>query len=324
MRTCIRVVPVGIILLTLCFQVTEGNAAEQGSSVAIISSVSGETHIAHPSGTQQTDQPKFRGPIIYGDHLSTGKDSSLGLLVGQNSLLTMRELSEVRIAETTRNKQILELAKGKVCLAVSRSTDSGTGPFTVKTPTSLITATAGTLLSIDVEEPPQKSHIGDESNKLVVLAAMSGQALKGATAETYHVVEGSIDIVSLAQGGSATSLRTGQSLRVVGGVKGQPTVALPVNCRAQDIQVIPVHTVPPPPAQQLIVQQQMQIASAEPAAVESHAPASSARTAAAMSPSSAASSTSSAALTPPHIPISDTPTSKLVPTTGTTIQVRLP
>lgn len=46
MRTVIRIVPEGIILLTPGFQVTEGNAAEQGSSVAIISSVSGETHIA--------------------------------------------------------------------------------------------------------------------------------------------------------------------------------------------------------------------------------------------------------------------------------------
>lgn len=314
------------VFLGLSFSVEwENAAAGESGSVAIVSSVNGEARIAHPAGTQQTDQPKFRGPIIYGDHLSTGKDSSLGLLVSQNSLLTMRELSEVRIAETVRNKQIFELAKGRVCLAVSRSTDSGTGSVTVRTPTSLITATPGTLLSIDVEEPPQKSRFEDEANKLVVLAAMSGQGPKAATVETYHVVEGSIDIVSLAQGSSTMSLRTGQSLRVVGGVRGQPTMAPPVNCRAQEIQIIPVHTVPPPPAQQMIVQQQMQIASAEPATVESHSPASNTRAVAAMSASSAASSgTSSAVLSAPHIPITDTLTSKLVPTTGTTIQVRLP
>ncbi len=51
MRTFIRIVPVGIILLAPCFQVTEGNSTEQGSSVAIISSVSGETHIATPHST---------------------------------------------------------------------------------------------------------------------------------------------------------------------------------------------------------------------------------------------------------------------------------
>lgn len=264
MSTSIHIVAVAILLITVSLYAEEGNAADQRSSVAIISSVNGEARIAHPAGAQLPDQPKFRGPVIYGDHLSTGKDSSLGLLVGQNSLLTMRELSEVRIAETVRNKQILEVARGRVCLAVSRSTDSGAGPFTVKTPTSLITATAGTLLSIDVEEPPQKSRVQDEKNGLVTLAAMSGQAPNAPAVETYHVVEGSIDIVSLAPGSSATSLRTGQSLRVTGGVRGQPFVSPTVNCRAQDIQIIPVHTTTPPPAQQVLVQQQMQIASAEP------------------------------------------------------------
>jgi hypothetical protein len=264
MKTSIRILATAVLLLAIACHAQEGGAADQGSSVAIISSVNGEARIAHPAGTQQPGQPKFRGPIIYGDHLSTGKDSSLGLLVGTNSLLTMRELSEVRIAETVRNKQILELAKGKVCLAVSRSTDLGAGPFTVRTPTSLITARNGTLLSIDVEEPPQTSRIEDQATKLVVLAAMSGQAPKASAVETIHVIEGSVDIVSLAPGSSATSLRTGQSLRVVGGVKGQPFASPPISCRAQDIQIIPVHTTTPASAQQMMVQQQMQLASAEP------------------------------------------------------------
>jgi hypothetical protein len=263
MKSSIRILATAVLFLAIACHAQEGEAADQGSSVAIISSVNGEARIAHPAGTQRPDQPKFRGPIIYGDNLSTGKDSSLGLLVGQNSLLTMRELSEVRIAETVRNKQILEVAKGRVCLAVSRSTDLGAGPFTVRTPTSLITARDGTLLSIDVEEPRQTSRIEDQANKLVVLAAMSGQA-PNVSVETIHVIEGSVDIVSLAPGSSATSLRTGQSLRVVGGVRGQPFASAPVNCRAQEIQIIPVHTVPPPPAQQMMVQQQMQLASAEP------------------------------------------------------------
>lgn len=88
-------------------------ATEGKESVAIVSSVNGEAHITYPISALQPGQPKFRGPIVYGDHLSTGKDSSLGLLVGQSLLLTMRELSEARIAETVRNKQILEVAKGE-------------------------------------------------------------------------------------------------------------------------------------------------------------------------------------------------------------------
>jgi hypothetical protein len=264
MRTSIRILATTVLFLALAGHVQEGTAADQESSVAIISSVHGEARIVYPTPTQQPDLPKFRGPIIYGDHLSTGKDSSLGLLVGTTSLLTMRELSEVRIAETGRNKQILEVAKGKVCLAVSRSTDLGAEPFTVRTPTSLITARDGTLLSIDVEEPKHTSRIEDPATHRVVMAAMSGQAPNASAVETIHVIEGSVDIVSLAPGSSATSLRTGQSLRVVGGVRGQPFASAPISCRAQDIQINPVHATTPAAAQQRMVRQQMQLASAEP------------------------------------------------------------
>jgi len=89
--------------------------------------IGGEHEDIHSSHRRRRARPAH--------HLSTGKDSSLGLLVGQNSLLTMRELSEVRIAETVRNKQILEVAKGRVCLAVSRPSDAGKGSLTVRTPT---------------------------------------------------------------------------------------------------------------------------------------------------------------------------------------------
>ena len=267
MRVTVRLLILAVpLVLSLSIEQASAVVNEDGGSVGIVSSVNGEARIAHPAGTQQTDQPKFRGPIIYGDHLSTGKDSSLGLLVGQNSLLTMRELSEVRIAETVRNKQILEVAKGKVCLAVSRPGDAGTGPFTVRTPTSMITASAGTLLSVDVEPAPQKSHIQQGASGVSTLVAMTIPVVTGGMAsvvETYHVVEGSIDIVSLAPGPSPISLRSGQSLRVTAGVRGQPFVAPPVNCRAQEIQIIPVHTTTPPPAQQMVVQQQMQIVGTE-------------------------------------------------------------
>ena len=101
-----------------------------------------------------------------------------------------------------------------------------------------------------------------------MLTAMLTQPSKAASppvVESYHVVEGSVDIVSMAPGPSPISLRSGQSLRVTGGVRGQPFAAPPVNCRAQEIQIIPVHTNTPAPGQQMIVQQQMQIAAAEPA-----------------------------------------------------------
>lgn len=266
MRTFIRIIAVASILSAPYFQTHEGTAADQQGSVAIISSVSGSTQVVHPTGIQQPDQPKFRGPIIYGDHLSTAKDATLGLLVGQNSLLTLRELTDVRIAETVRNQQMLDVAKGKVCLAVSKSSDIAAQPVILRTPTSVITAAVGTLLSVDVEPMPQKSQIQEIEHGLVVLTASRPQPSKEGVApvvEMYQVVEGSVDIVSMASSAPPVSLRTGQSLRVTAGVRGQPFTGPIVNCRAQDVQIVPVHTNTPPPAQRMVVQQQMQLVGAE-------------------------------------------------------------
>jgi hypothetical protein len=179
----------------------------------------------------------------------------------------MRELTDVRIAETVRNKQILELASGRVCLAVGRPVASTTEPLMLKTPTSMITVAPGTLLNVDVTAVPSMGALqnGADGARAIPIVKTT-QVAAGSTTpvvETYQVLEGSIDIVSLASGSSPISLRTGQSLSVAGRVRTQPFVAPLVNCRTQDIQIIPPHTTIPMPAQRTIVQQQMQAAGIE-------------------------------------------------------------
>jgi hypothetical protein len=307
-RLLILVVP---LVLSLTVEQASAVANEDRGSVGIVSSVNGEARIAHPTSTQQPGQPKFRGPIIYGDQLSTAKDATLGLLVGQNSLLTLRELTDVRIAETIRNQQILDVAKGKVCLAVSKPGEATAQPLILRTPTSMITAAVGTLLSIDVEPAPQKSQIQDGEKGIVILTATRQQPPKETASpvvETYQVVEGSIDIVSLASSAAPMTLRTGQALRVTNGVRGQPFTASIVNCRSQDVQILPVHTNTPVPAQRMVVQQQMHIVGSERVA--------------AMAQVSAAVPSGGTIPGGIYVPFSND--KSLVPTTRTTIQVRLP
>ena len=321
MKTTGRTLVTVVLVAPLFFSTPQANAAVSGDigSVGVISSVSGNAQITHSTATQQADQPKFHGPIIYGDHLSTSKDSTLGLLVGQNSLLTMRELSDVRIAETTRNKQVLEMVSGRVCLAVGQPATAATEPLVLKTATTMVTIAPGTLLSVDVTTPPQKSALPSEfSGKPVTLVATSAQRAKQGTApvvETYQVVEGSVDIVSLASGSSSISLRAGQSLRVTGGVRGQPFAAPPIDCRAQDIQIIPSHTAIPAPAQQTIVKEQLQTASAESPTV---------RVAAMTQPSAGQSLHIPTDVIIPLTNANTNPNLILGPTTRTTISVRLP
>ncbi len=269
MITTDRMLVTALLLAPLFFSPTGVGAAQNADlgSVGIISSLNGEARITHSTETQQLDRPKYRGPIIYGDRLSTGKNATVGLLVGQNSLLTMRELTEIRVVETVRNQQMLELANGRVCLAAGQPATSTTEPLKLKTPTSMLTVAPGTLFNVDVTAAPVMGELQNEAGEAhVIPVARPTQVAKDGTVpvvETYQVIEGSIDIVSLASGSSPISLRAGQSLRVTGGVRTQPFVAPLVNCRAQDIQVIPPHTSIPLPAQRTIVQQQMQAAGTE-------------------------------------------------------------
>jgi hypothetical protein len=317
MITVGRMLATAVLVASFFFSAAQANAtvSDDMGSVGVISSVNGEARITHSTAVQQSDQPTFHGPIIYGDHLSTSKDSTLGLLVGQNSLLTMRELSDVRIAETVRNRQILEMVSGRVCLAVGQPAASTTEPLMLRTPTTMVTAAPGTLFSVDVTEAPQKSALqSGTSEELVTLIAMTAQVAKGGTApvvETYQVVEGSIDIVSLASGSSSISLHTGQSLRVAGGVIGQAFVAPPVNCRAQDIQIIPPHTTIPVAAQRMLVQQQLETAATESVAAMSQ-------------PSAGQSPSGTLGFNGVIIPTTTVDPSLIPASTRTTISVRLP
>lgn len=233
---------------------------EVPGSVAILAHVNGEAQIAHPKDAHPSDRAIYRGPVVYGDRITTAKEATLGLLVGQNSLLTMRELTEVRVAEAVQNQKILDVAKGSVCLAVDQS-DGATA--VLRAPFSRITAGAGTLLRVDVEPTSQTSQLSDEERGVVILTgtrARSAQEPTVAGGEMIHVLEGSASVAVLSQPSSSspTTLRAGEAMRITNGVRGTPFTAPVVTCRVQDMQIIPVHINTPPPAQHLLIRQQIE------------------------------------------------------------------
>jgi hypothetical protein len=306
-KLLLSVLACGIFWLDV--QANDTRSKENGS-VGVISSVNGEARLMRPTDPKEADQLKFRGPIIYGDSISTSKDSTVGLLVGQNSLLTMHELSEVRITESANNRRMLELAHGRVCVAMSTSGSEAQAPLTLKTPTTVVTAMPGTLLSVEVAgSPNESSRIRRNDERPIHVAMSTPSAQRGAIIETYHVIEGSIDIVSQASSAAPVHLRTGQSLRMTGGVMGRPFVGPVPNCRLQDVQIIPPHTTTPKAAQQTIVQDIRESAASTPLAAMTQA--SGGQGTGSTIPSGIIIPTTAFTLNPP-------------PTTRTSISVRLP
>lgn len=229
-------------------------------SVATLAHVNGEAQIAHPKDAHRSDRAAYRGPVVYGDRITTAKEATLGLLVGQNSLLTMRELTEVRVAEAVQNQKILDVAKGSVCLAVDQSDGAAA---ILRTLFSRITARAGTLLRVDVDPISQTSQLSDEERGVVILTgtrARPAQEPTVAGGEMIHVLEGSASVAILSQPSSSSpiTLRAGEAIRITNGVQGNPFTAPSVTCRVQDMQIIPVHITTPLPAQRLLVQQRIE------------------------------------------------------------------
>ena len=308
-RLCISIALLALFAISVA--PADATVSDDMGSVGIISSVNGEARMTRSADPRQANQPTFRGPIIYGDRFSTNKDSTVGLLVGQNSLVTLQELSDVRIAEAGRNRQILEMVSGRVCLAAGQPGPSATEPLRLKTATAIVTAAPGTLLHVEVTPAPKESGLpGRASEEHIFRISTSAEVAERVTApvvETYQVIEGSIDIVSLASSTSRISLRSGQNVRIAGGVIGQPFGGSQVNCRVQNTQIIPPHTVTPKAAQQAIVEELRQTATAGPVA--------------AMSQSSGGQGSSTTIPGGIIIPITGTPPPSII---HTTISVRLP
>jgi hypothetical protein len=226
-------------------------------SIAIVSSVSGEAVVRHAEDPKTPNPASFKGPVVYGDRITTSKESTLGLLLGGKSLLTVLEQSSVEIKQAAPGVKLVEMVNGRVCLATAKPVLGGTERTVVRTPSATVTAQPGSLFQVDVQgggagavqdmgPSPGREMDGGRAYR-ASLVAQAGPAGGPPVIETFTVMEGSIDIVSQAAGASATPVHVpaGRAVRVVNGKIGEPFEAPPVTCRVQDLQKTPVHTAVP-------------------------------------------------------------------------------
>ena len=234
-------------------------------NIAVISNVNGEAFVRPAEDPGRARAASFKGPVVYGDRITTSKDSTLGLLLEQRDLLTVLENSNVEIKEPKPGFKVIDMSSGKVCLATSRLMSKEEHPTAMWTPSMFATAQPGTLFQLEVNANPmatrnslrEKPALSEGRGYRTSLFAETNGAA-AVTTETLAVIEGSVDIVSQVTASAPVRVTSGRAVKVVNGSIGEPYAAPSVTCRLQDAQVTPVHTTIPPGARDIIATREIE------------------------------------------------------------------
>ena len=123
--------------------------AEALRGVGIVITLMGQATVVRSAIPQQVLPLKFRDELFYRDRISTQERSIVRVLMGDKALVTVRELSELTITDEPGRPSIVDLAMGKVSLAVTRSRMKPGEPIEVRTHNAVV-GIRGTVLVVEV------------------------------------------------------------------------------------------------------------------------------------------------------------------------------
>ena len=123
--------------------------AEDPHGIGIVTTLTGQATITRAAVPLQSSPLKFRDELFYRDHISTKEHSMARVLLGGKALITVRELSELTITEEPGRQSIVDLAIGKLSMAVVRSRMSPGETIEVRTPNA-VAGVRGTVLIVEV------------------------------------------------------------------------------------------------------------------------------------------------------------------------------
>ena len=220
--------------------------AETAKPAGVVSALKGEVLITRASLPQQPASLKFKDDVFFKDRITTKEQSLVRVLMGGKALITVRELSELTITEEPGKPSLIDLAKGKIGLAVARARMSPGESIEVRTPNA-VAAVRGTVIVVEVlPAVAAPGATGAEPDYQPVRTSFTGQATPvqaPSFTTTFHVIKGSIEVVSIGQpGAQPVSVGAGLSVRITGATIGQPQPSPPMQQITGDLQTGPQHT----------------------------------------------------------------------------------
>src|SRR5262249_32737383 len=116
-------------------------AAQTGKLAGVVTTLQGTANVQPASATPNTPptQPrllKFKDDVFEQDRITTGDKSLTRILLGGKAVVTIRELSSLTIT-TTNSTATVDIASGKVALAVAKEKMKPGERIDVRTPNAV-------------------------------------------------------------------------------------------------------------------------------------------------------------------------------------------
>ncbi|HET7875683.1 MAG TPA: FecR domain-containing protein [Methylomirabilota bacterium] len=131
-------------------------AAEPLSGLGVVTTLSGQATVARPSLAEPTPL-RFRDAVFARDRISTASRSIVRVLVGGRSLVTVRELSVLTIADDS-GRSTVELETGKVALSVLRQRMRPGEAIELRTPNA-VAAMRGAVIVTEYVPAPRRTNL---------------------------------------------------------------------------------------------------------------------------------------------------------------------
>src|SRR3989441_202175 len=243
--------------------------AEAPRQAGVVTTLQGEATLTHATAPDQALVLKFRDEVFYRDRIRTKAHSIVRVLLGGKAVVTVRALSDLIITEQPQQPTVVNLSSGKIALDLARSRMKPGEAVEVHTPNA-IAAVRGTMLVVEVLYAS-----GETATPAIDDRAINYEPLRTASTEpalpvqvpnvitNFYVLQGSIDVTSLARPGSPpVTLGAGLNLSVIGASLGQPRPNPPPSQLLTDLKSGPQHAGTPDETKKTVNEKQQQQATA--------------------------------------------------------------
>ena len=229
------------------------------SFVGIVSNMNGEArlHSAALGRQPQFKEVTLQETLVYGQRLETRQDSTLSMLVGDGTLVSMNEHSEVALEQTPHFPSVIQLMRGETCVSTKRRSGNMAEAVPVKTPTMIVRPTPGAMFRASVRDLSSEQAASERRPQHTqgIFSQANRDVAARKRVETIEVLHGRVIIESQFGGFSPLTVYERYRVEVTDGKIGPQSKVSAPSCENQDLQKTPQHTTNPKELRQYIAQQ---------------------------------------------------------------------
>ncbi|MGB0909283.1 MAG: hypothetical protein ACPGYT_02885 [Nitrospirales bacterium] len=230
-----------------------------------ICNVNGEVSIRSLTQGIEFAKVTLQDSVASGDRIETAKNSMVSMLVGEDAVVNIDQLSEVTIEQTKQFPKVIHVLRGTTSISTKNHNTHTNENVPIKTLASMIYPSPGTMFRVTVVEKDIAQSRTNQQPQAIFTTSTNQNPLfvQGRTKpiareiiETIEVTHGSVEIVP--QNTDISPMTVGEQFQVdiTNGKLGGPVQGSGTQYDIQNMQIVPQHTANPTPIRSLIADNQ--------------------------------------------------------------------